>query len=191
MFRISITVSFYHSFCFLGSANTLCRIQGMQVGVLLQPDLSIICNSQWPWFHLYLETYRKKSLLEQGEKGWLNNCLSSSGMVIPPWMPEISSQEQIKSSHSYFMTRSQCYTEMKPVILSGCRAIWSWTQKAPWIWCSEAPVRCVSATCGLLLVMFRGQNSYVEGPGLPAECPEMGCVLEVCKKYVCAAQIYL
>lgn len=44
--------------------------------------------------------------MEQWEKDWLNNCLSSSGMVIPQWMPEISSQEQIKSSHSYFMTRS-------------------------------------------------------------------------------------
>lgn len=160
----------------------------MQVGVFLQPDLSIICNSQWPWFHLYLETYRKKSLLEQWEKGWLNNCLSSSGMVIPQRLPEISSQEQIKSSLSYFMTRSQCYTGMKPVILSGTWAIWSWAQKAPWIWCSEAPLRCVPATRGLLLVIFRGQSSYAEGPGLPAECTEMGCVLEVCKKYVCGAQ---
>lgn len=86
------------------------------------------------------------------------------------------------------MTRSQCYTEMKPVILSGSWAIWSCSQKAPWIWCSEAPPRCVSATCGLLLVMFRGQSSSAEGPGLPAACTGMSCVLEVCDKYVCAAQ---
>lgn len=95
-------------------------------------------------------------------------------------MPEIISQEQIKSSHSYFMTRSQHYTEMKPVILSGTWAIWSWTQKAPWIWCSEASLRFMPATHGLLSVIFRGQSSCVEGPGLPAECTEMGCVLEVC-----------
>lgn len=161
MFKISIMVSLYHSSCFLGSGDTLCRIQGMQVGVFLQPDLSIICNSQWPWFRLYLETYRKKPLLEKWEKGWLNNCLSSSGMVIPQWMPEISSQEQIKSSYSYFMTRSQHYTEMKPVIPSGTWALWSLAQKAPWIWCSEPPLRCVSATHGLLLATFRGQSPYV------------------------------
>lgn len=142
MYRISITVTFYHSFFILGSGNTLRRIQGMQVGVFLQPDLSIICNSQWPWFHLHLETYRKKSLLEQREKGWLNNCLSS-GMAIPQWMPEISSQQQIQSSHFYFMTRSQGYIGMKLVILSGTWALWSLTQKAPWIWCSEAPLKCL------------------------------------------------
>lgn len=35
------------------------RIQGIQVRAFLQADLSIICNSQWSWFHLYLEIYRK------------------------------------------------------------------------------------------------------------------------------------
>lgn len=139
----------------------------------------MICNSQWPWFHLYLETYRKKSLLEQWEKGWLNNCLSSSGIVIPQW---ISSQEQIKSSHSCFMTRSQCYTEMNPVILGGTCTLWSWT---PWIWCSG---HHWSATHGFLSVMCRGSGFQSWGARVPAECTEVGCVLAVCMKYVCAAQ---
>lgn len=69
MFKISIRVSLYNSSCSLGLGNTLHRIQGMQVRVFLQADLSIICNSQWSRFHLYLEIYREKYLLEQCEKG--------------------------------------------------------------------------------------------------------------------------
>jgi len=42
----------------------------MQVRVFLQADLSIILNSRWSQFHLYLETSRNYCLFKQWEEGW-------------------------------------------------------------------------------------------------------------------------
>lgn len=96
-------------------------------------------------------------------------------------MPEISSQEQMKSSYSYFMTRSQCYIEMKSAILSGTLGPSEFDHKG---------------TVGLMLrgtTEARLQHVHplvgtFRGTGLLAKSIEMDCVLSLCMKYVCAAQ---